>query len=31
MKEALKILEEEGLVALIGNKKTPVVRLLGYN
>jgi len=31
LKEALRILEDEGVVAILGNKKAQVIRLLVYN
>ena len=30
LKEALKMLEDEGELAVLGNKKAPIIRLLGY-
>jgi hypothetical protein len=30
LRDALKLLEEENIVALVGNKKAPIIRLIGF-
>ena len=31
LRDALKILEEEDVISLLGNKKAPSIRLTGFN
>lgn len=31
LRDALKLLEEEAIISLLGNKKAPTIRLIGYN
>lgn len=30
LRDSLRLLEEENIVALLGNKKAPTIRLIGY-
>lgn len=30
LRDSLKLLEEENIVALVGNKKAPIIRLIGF-
>ena len=31
LRDSLRLLEEENVISLLGNKKTPTIRLIGYN